>query len=79
LRFDIEAETTLRLMSDVLSQGAKQFHGSLEDQLIQPGDTRTISYRLHVFDAARALETRIGIRAEQPVAFTIRNLSLVVQ
>jgi hypothetical protein len=79
LRFDIESPTSLRVMSDVLSNSAKQFHGAVEEQMIQAREKRTVSYRIHVFDAVRALETRIGIRTDAPVDFTITNLTLSVE
>jgi hypothetical protein len=79
LRFDIESSATLRVMSDVLSNSAKQFHGAIDEQTILSREKRTISYRIHVFDAVRTVESRIGIRTDAPVDFTISNLTLSVE
>jgi hypothetical protein len=79
LRFDIESATGLLFASDVLSDRAKQFHGSLDEQFLLPKEKRTISYRVRIFDAARTLETRIGIRSDEPASFTISNLKVSIQ
>jgi hypothetical protein len=79
LQFEIESPTQLHVMSDVLSSSAKQFHAALEDEVLQPNQPRTVSYRIHLFDSARALEARIGIRADEPSRFKISNLQLSVQ
>ena len=79
LQFDIESSTPLKLNSDVLSNGAKQFHAALEDQTVLANQRGTVRHRVHLFDSARALETRIGIRATEPADFTISNLEVVVE
>lgn len=79
LQFDIESSAPLQLNSDVLSSGAKQFHAALEEQTIVPNQRGTVRYRVHLFDAARSVETRIGIKATEPVDFTISNLAVIVQ
>lgn len=79
LRFDIEARGKLSLTSDIISNGAKQLHGSLNEQSLSAGEQRSIGYRIRVFDATRTLETRIGIRASEPIDFEIRNLEVKVQ
>ncbi len=79
LKFDIESSGELRLTSDVISGGAKQFHAAVEDQAVQPRRKRTIQYRVHLFDAARALETRIGVRADGATDFVISDLSVHIQ
>jgi hypothetical protein len=78
LRFDIEASTKVTIMSDVLSDGAKRFHGALDDEAIQPQQSRTVSYKIRVFDGVSALESRIGLRADAPVDFKITNLKLTI-
>jgi hypothetical protein len=79
LRFDIEARDTLILTSDVISNGAKQFHGALDEQLLASGQRRTVGYRIHLFDATRSLETRVAVRADEPIDFEITNLEVKVQ
>jgi hypothetical protein len=79
LRFDIESPAQLHIMSDMVSASAKQFHAALEDQMILANQRQTIRYRVHLFDAVRALESRIGIRADGPARFTITNFQLDVQ
>lgn len=79
LRFNIQSKRPLKLMSDVLSEGAKQFHGALETEVTEADGTQAVNYRIHVFDAVRALETRIGIRTEAPADFKITNLSMSIQ
>lgn len=79
LRFDIEARSKLSLTSDMISNGAKQFHGALDEQLFDVSDRRSVSYRIRVFEATRSLETRIGIRADAPVDFEITNLEVNIQ
>jgi hypothetical protein len=79
LRFDIQATSPLSLVSDVLSEGAKRFHGALEEELLDAGETHAVSYRIHVFDPVRALETRIGVRNTAPVSFRITDLRMSVR
>jgi hypothetical protein len=78
-RFDIESESSLSVMSDVLSDGAKQFHGAVEEQQVKPNEKAIVQYRIRLFEAARALETRIGIRADRPANFTITNIALSIE
>jgi hypothetical protein len=78
-RFDIESEGQLTVMSDVLSDGAKQFHGAVDEQHVRPDEATTIQYRLHLFERASALETRIGIRVDAPASFTISRLALSIE
>jgi hypothetical protein len=79
LRFDIESPSELQLTSDVISDSAKQFHGALDELLLSANDKRSVSYRLHVFETARTLEARIGLRAQGPIDFTITDLALNVR
>ncbi len=78
-RFDIESEDPLTVMSDVLSDGAKQFHGAVDEQHVSPNEKLTVQYRLHLFDPASSLETRIGIRSDTPASFTITNVALDIE
>jgi len=79
LRFDIESPRELQLTSDMISDSAKQFHGALDELLLSAHAKRSVSYRLHVFETARTLEARIGLRAQGPIDFTITNLSLNIR
>lgn len=78
-RFDIESEGQLSVMSDVLSDGAKRFHGAVEEQQVRPNEKVTVQYRLRLFEPARALETRVGIRASAPANFTISKVTLSIE
>ena len=79
LRFDIEARGKFHLTSDIISNGAKQFHGALDELTLNLGERRSIGYRIRVFDATRTLETRIAIRANEPIDFEITDLEVKVQ
>lgn len=78
-RFDIESEGQISVMSDVLSDGAKQFHGAVEEQRVRSNEKTTIQFRIRLFEPARALETRIGIQADQPANFTISKVALSIE
>jgi hypothetical protein len=79
LKFDIMSPGPLTVMSDVLSDGAKRFHAAIEEEHVAANEARTISYRIHVFDGVRSLESRIGVRGDSPVDFEIKNLKLTVE
>jgi hypothetical protein len=79
LRFDITSPMAVKLTSDVLSNSARQFHGALEEQDLAANQKRTISYRIHVFDSVNTLETRVGVRTDVPLDFTITDLRLTIQ
>ena len=78
-RFDIESESSLSVMSDVLSDDAKQFHGAVEEQQVKPNEKAIVQYRIRLFEPARALETRIGIRTDKPANFTIARIALTIE
>jgi hypothetical protein len=79
LRFEIEAHSDLTVTSDVVSNSAKQFHAAFEEQTVRQNEKRIVSYRLHVFEQVRSLETRIGIKSESPADFEIGNFDLLVE
>lgn len=79
LRFSISSSVALKVRSDFVSDGAKQFHGALDEQTIPAHEPRTLGYRVHVFDSARAIEARIGISSDVPASFKIANFELSVQ
>ncbi len=78
VHFDVEAPSQLSVMSDVLSDGAKQFHGAFDDRDVRPNERTSVHYRIHLFDAVRALEARVGIRSGRPASFRITNYKLTI-
>jgi hypothetical protein len=79
VRFDIDSTSHLTLMSDVLSNSAKQFHGALEERAVRANERARVQYRIHIFEPVHALEARIGVRAESPVNFSITDYSLTIE
>lgn len=79
VRFDIDSTSHLTLMSDVLSNNARQFHGALEEKAVRANERTRVQYRIHIFDSVHALEARVGVRAEGPVTFNITDYSLTIE
>ena len=74
ISFEVETKEKVAIVSDVVSNSAQQFHGSLLEQWVDAGQKRAFGYRVHVFKPVASLESRIFMRADTPVDFKIRDL-----
>jgi hypothetical protein len=61
-------------VSDIVSNSAHQFHGSLLEQWVDAGQKKAFGYRVHVFKPVASLESRIFVRTDGPVDFKIHDL-----
>lgn len=77
--FKMHVVNKLFVTSDVVSANGQQFHGSMDEQAFNAGETRKLGYRIRLPLPATAVEARIGIRADTPVDFTITDLSVAVE
>jgi len=71
--FQITSPREVTVMSDMVSDLGRRFHGSIEEH-VGGAEPRTVSYRVFFFDPAEGLEARIGVHGEGPVDFDIKNL-----
>ncbi len=78
ISFDIQSDSPVLVKSDVSSEAGKRFHGEFDEHQIQAGEKHTLSYGIHLFEPATAVEARIGLRAENPVDVRITNLAVQV-
>lgn len=79
VRFEIEASGGVELVSDIVSDDARQLHGRLDRQRLPDGDKRGIGYGVHVFEAAPDVEVRIAVRGPGPSDFRISGLEVEVR
>lgn len=77
--FEVEATNRLAVVSDIVSDSAKRFHGALLEQWVEAGGKQRFGYRVHFFQGTPSLETRIFVRAGGPVDFKIRDLLINVR
>lgn len=77
--FEVETTGRLAVVSDMVSDSANVFHGALLEQSLEPGTKQRFGYRIHVFKPTASLETRIFVRADNPVDFKIRDLVVNVR
>jgi hypothetical protein len=77
--FELEATGRLAVVSDMVSDSAKVFHGALLEQWVEAGTKQRFGYRVHVFSATPSLETRIFVRTESAVDFKVRDLVVNVR
>jgi hypothetical protein len=76
--FELHALGKLEFSSDIVSN-VRQILGVLEAQSLAAGESRKLGYRIHLSEAAKALEARVWVSSEKPVDFEIKNLALTVQ
>jgi hypothetical protein len=79
VRFEIESEGGVKLMSAVVSDDVRRVHGGLDLQTLSAHEKLTVTYGVHVFEAAPALEARIALRGDAPLDFHITNLEIEVR
>jgi hypothetical protein len=77
--FRIEAKTRIALVSDVVSNTARNFHGGLLEKTLEPGTEHLVGYKVHLFRGADALESRIFVRGDAPADFRIKDLVVNVR
>jgi hypothetical protein len=70
--FEIESKSEMLVSSDVVSAGSATFHGSVNDQKVAPGQKSRLAQRLHIFQQAAGIETRLWVRAEHPTNFKLQ-------
>jgi hypothetical protein len=79
IMFELESQTPVVVSSDVISKGALNFHGGLDEQRLPAKEARTYAYTVHVFEMAERLEARLWFRADGPSNFKLKNVAVVVQ
>lgn len=78
VRFTIEASHGIELVTDIVSDKSRQLLGKLDNQTLGANELRTISYTVHVFEAAPTVEARIGVSGRAPIDFRISGLEVQV-
>jgi hypothetical protein len=77
--FEFESDVPVEVMSDVVSEVGKRFHGSIDQQNLPPSERRHLGYSIQLTERVVALEARVGIRATGTVNFKLSKLTVVVQ
>ncbi len=80
--FELRAETTLSVVTDMVSGMGKEFHAGVNEQIVESGTRRMIGYRVRLDGQAEALESRVFIKpadASETTSFTINDFSLTVR
>jgi hypothetical protein len=77
--FDIKANKRIEVYADIVSRMGAQTLAGLNHQSIEGGASRTLGYRVHMFNAETNVESRIGMKAEPGTEFEIANLTMTVR
>ncbi len=78
LSFELEAQTTFNLYTEVVSAMGTKLYGALPDQPVEKGTTRKFALKLHPYVPIEGLETRLVVTSPTPVDFKIRDFNLRV-
>lgn len=76
--FDVQPTQRVEIYADIVSQMGKHALAGLNAQVIEPGVTHRLGYRVHISRADRFVESRIGVRSPSPVGFSISNYTMTV-
>lgn len=79
VRFEIESTGDVELVSDIVSDEERREHGRLDQLRVPAREARTISYGVHVFEAAPRVEARVAVRGRSQSDFSIRGLEIEVR
>jgi hypothetical protein len=79
LSFDIESDEAVIVGSDIVSQGGSYVHGAVEEQGLEADKKRHIAYRVHFFEPAAMIETRLWIRSDSTTDLELSNFTLEVK
>jgi hypothetical protein len=77
--FEIQPTQKVELYADIVAQMGKQGLAGLNSQVLEPGITYKLGYRVNTFRPDPFVESRIGFRAATPVGFTITNYTMTVR
>jgi hypothetical protein len=77
--FDIQPTQKVEVYADIVAQMGKQGWAALNPQVLQPGGTYKLGYRVNTFRSDPFVESRIGFRSTTPVGFVITNYTMTVR
>lgn len=77
--FDVQPSQRVEIYADIVSQMGKLALAGLNPQVLEPGTTHRLGYRVHIAQADQFVESRIGLRAAAPVGFSITNYTMTVR
>lgn len=77
--FEIQPSQKVEIYADIVAQMGKQALAGLNPQVLEPGVTHKIGYRVNTFRADPFVESRIGFRAATPVGFVLSNYTMTVR
>jgi hypothetical protein len=77
--FEIESLGPLLVASDIVSSSGQTFHGALDQQGVESRKSRKLGYRVHLFQRADGIETRLWVKADGPINFRLTNFVLQVE
>jgi hypothetical protein len=79
ITFEVQPTQELEVYADVVAQMGKQELAGLSPQVLKPGGTYKLGYRVDTFRSDPFVESRIGFRAATPVEFLITNYTMTVR
>jgi hypothetical protein len=77
--FELSSNKTIEVYADIVSRMAAQTLAGLNRQTLAAGGSRTIGYRVHVFNEDVNIESRIGFAGADGIEFRIRDLTMTVR
>jgi hypothetical protein len=77
--FNLQPSQSVEVYADIVSQMGRQALAGLSPQTLEAGVNRRLGYRVHISDADQFVESRIGLRSDTPVQFSISDYTMTVR
>lgn len=79
ISFEVRADRTVQVYADMVSQMGKQVLAGLNPQVIAAGQTQKLGYYVSMPKDDTNVESRIGVRTDDPVELVLTNLTMTVR